>query len=306
MSHTTLHAAATGYQTKEVSFRSWGIDLKGLLFVPEDFDESKQYPTVVFSGPLTQIKEQMGSDYGKAFARRGYILLSFDHYGHGESAGEPRNHENSEIKKESVRDAISFLRTLPYVDRDRLYGLGGCAAGGYMPLVAVTDKRLKGVATTSGYTNSSALYFAAKSKEEMVEILTKANEARQRAYETGEAEYIDVISPYGGEIADYYMTARAGTERFPQYSHLSVANAVEFTSMQDPTLYAKYLYMPYIGVVGSEAYSKAMTKSMYDAALEPKAYVEIEGATHITLYDNEAHIAEAVEAIDKFFTQNVQ
>lgn len=98
MSHTTLHAAATGYQTKEVSFRSWGIDLKGLLFVPEDFDESKQYPTVVFSGPLTQIKEQMGSDYGKAFARRGYILLSFDHYGHGESAGEPRNHENSEIK----------------------------------------------------------------------------------------------------------------------------------------------------------------------------------------------------------------
>lgn len=306
MSHTTLHAAATGYQTKEVSFRSWGIDLKGLLFVPEDFDESKQYPTVVFSGPLTQIKEQMGSDYGKAFARRGYILLSFDHYGHGESAGEPRNHENSEIKKESVRDAISFLRTLPYVDRDRLYGLGGCAAGGYMPLVAVTDKRLKGVATTNGYTNSSALYFAAKSKEEMVEILTKANEARQRAYETGEAEYIDVISPYGGEIADYYMTARAGTERFPQYSHLSVANAVEFTSMQDPTLYAKYLYMPYIGVVGSEAYSKAMTKSMYDAALEPKAYVEIEGATHITLYDNEAHIAEAVEAIDKFFTQNVQ
>ncbi len=53
MTHITAHAG-TGYETKEVSFRSWGVDLKGLLFVPEDFEESNSYPTVVFSGPRTQ------------------------------------------------------------------------------------------------------------------------------------------------------------------------------------------------------------------------------------------------------------
>jgi len=34
----------------EVTFKSQGAKLAGLIFTPGSFDETKKYPTVVFSG----------------------------------------------------------------------------------------------------------------------------------------------------------------------------------------------------------------------------------------------------------------
>ena len=45
------------------------------------------------------------------------------------------------MKIESIRDAISFMGTLPFVDRQRLFGLGVCASGGYIVLGASAPSR---------------------------------------------------------------------------------------------------------------------------------------------------------------------
>lgn len=301
----------------KVTFKSLNVNLAGLLFTPENFDENKTYPTIVFSGPFNQIKEQMGSEYGKVFAEMGYVFLVFDHVGYGDSEGEIRNFENGEWKKEGIRDAISYLRTLAFVDKGKLFGIGGCASGGYMPLVAVTDKRLKAIATVSGMNNNTLAYFGSMSKEQMIQTLTFANEARQRMYETGEVETIDALGyegidpeslPEGAarEGYDYYMTERAGSARFPNYSHRSLANILEYAPLLDATLYAEYIYMPFIGVVGEHADTAIMTKNFYEAAKEPKAFVEVEGATHVSLYDNQDHIKVAVKKIDEFFKEQVK
>ena len=52
-----------------------GIPLDGYKIIPPDFDETKKYPTVVFSGPFNQVKEQMGAVYGKKMAAKGYVFL---------------------------------------------------------------------------------------------------------------------------------------------------------------------------------------------------------------------------------------
>ena len=98
-----------------VTFRSQGHDLAGLLFAPDDFDSSKKYPTVVFTGPFNQVKEQMGSVYAAKLAKLGYLALSFDHRGFGDSEGELRSYEYTPAKLEGISDAISFLRMHPNV-----------------------------------------------------------------------------------------------------------------------------------------------------------------------------------------------
>ena len=45
------------------------------------------------------------------------VALVFDHIGYGDSEGEIRNFENGFVKMER-RDGISFLGTLPFVDRN--------------------------------------------------------------------------------------------------------------------------------------------------------------------------------------------
>ena len=310
---TTLQAGSN-----RVTFKSQGHLLAGDLYLPEGFSPTGKYPTVVFSGPFNQIKEQTGAIYAEQLRARGYITLVFDHVGYGDSEGPVRNSENSMWKMEGIRDAISYLRTLAFVDRAKLFGLGVCASGGYMPLVATTDKRLKAIATVSGMMDNTMSYFGVMTREQILPLLQMANEARQRQYETGEVEYYDALGmesldpsalPEGSAQAegyDFYMTKRAGAETYPNYSHKAPMTLMENAPMTSATSLAKYLYTPYLGIYGSKALADTgpLTVAFYEACSEPKELFEIEGASHVSLYDIEADVTRAVDKMDAFFTKH--
>ncbi|NOU58365.1 alpha/beta hydrolase [Marinifilum caeruleilacunae] len=302
----------------EVMFKSQALKLAGLLFTPENFDSNQKYPTVVFSGPFNQIKEQMGAVYGEKFANKGYVFLSFDHLGYGDSEGEIRDNENSFIKMESIRDAISYLGTLDFVDKTKIYGLGGCASGGYMPLVAVTDKRMAAIATVSGMMDNKTSYFGMMTKEQLMPIFEMANAARQKAYETGEVEYYDALNMANtdpsNEGYDYYMTARAGRETYPNYSHLAPMFLMENAPLTSATSYAPYLYTPYLGIIGENTvpeegetpsllHTGPLTVDFYNAASEPKELYKVPGASHVSLYDIDKDVDKAVDKMVEFFTK---
>lgn len=298
----------------DITFKSQGLDLAAHLYTPEGFDPSSSYPAIVFSSAFNQVKEQTGAVYGPEIAKRGYVMISFDHIGYGDSPGELRNNENSFIKMESIRDAISFAGTLPFVDRESLFGTGVCASGGYMALVATTDKRLKAIASVSGMMANQASYFGAMDRETVTAMIAAQNAGRQKAYETGEVDYVDALqmdlakdAPAGSARAegyDYYMTARAGAETHPNYSHLSPSFMLEAPMLADAASYAPFLYTPYIGIVGENAETAALTKMFFDKASEPKEFVEIEGASHVSLYDIPKDVNRAIDAMDTFFRKH--
>ena len=214
----------------DIQFKSLGNTLAAHLYIPEGFDENGSYPAIIYSGPFNQVKEQTGAVYGPRLAERGYVTIVFDHIGYGDSEGEIRNNENSFVKIESIRDTISFMGTLPFVDRQRLFGLGVCASGGYIVLVATTDKRLKAIASVSGMLGNRESYFGAMDRETVTALIAAQNAGRQKTYETGEVEYVDALgleaakdAPEGDAMRDgydYYMTERAGAQTYPKYSHL--------------------------------------------------------------------------------------
>ncbi|MBP0019317.1 MAG: alpha/beta hydrolase [Cyanobacteria bacterium SBLK] len=298
-----------------ITFESQGYKLAANLYTPNSFTPSGSYPTVIYSPPFNQVKEQSGAIYCHKLAERGYIALAFDHIGYGDSEGEIRNYEQSFIKMESIRDGVSFLGTLPFVDRDRLFGLGMCASGGYMALVATTDKRLKAIATVSGMMNNQASYFKTMNRETAIGVITAANAGRQKFYETGEVEYmdglglesldLDTLDPDSAQYEGYqfYMTERAGAQTHPNYSHKSPTFLFEAPMLADAQSYAPYLYTPYIGIYGEKSLQDTgpLTVNFYEAASEPKELVEISGASHVSLYDIDKDVDRAVAAMDVFF-----
>ncbi|MDN5210507.1 alpha/beta hydrolase [Fulvivirgaceae bacterium BMA12] len=297
-----------------VHFKSQGLQLAGDLYTPDNFDPSASYPAIVFAGPFNQVKEQMGAVYGKKLSSKGYVFLTFDHRGYGDSEGDVRNNEKFDWKQEGIRDAISYVRTLPFIDREKLYGLGGCAGGGYVALVAVTDKRLKAIASVSGVMNPQAMFFEAMTREQLIPMFQAANESRQRQYESGEVEYADGYGYEGidpNTLADgarregyeYYMTDRAGTSRYPHFSIHTVANLLEDQPMTNPTAWAPYLYTPYLGIYGEKAMGDTgpLTVAYHAVCSEPKELFEVPGASHVSLYDIDQDVDRAVDRIDKFF-----
>lgn len=310
----TLPALTSGKNT--LQFRSQGLKLAAHLYTPEGFNASNSYPAVVISSAFNQVKEQTGAVYGARLAELGYVAISFDHMGYGDSEGDIRNNENAFVKIESIRDAISFMGTLPFVNKDALFGLGVCASGGYMALVATTDKRLKAIASVSGMLGNKASYFESMDRETITGLIAMQNAGRQKAYESGEVDYVDALNMAAAQDApegsaaregyDYYMTARAGTETYPNYSHLSPSFMLEAPMLADAMSYAPYLYTPFIGIYGEKAMvdTGPLTVQFYEKASEPKALVEIEGASHVSLYDVPKDVNRAVEAMDNFFQQH--
>lgn len=306
-----------------ISFRSQGQTLAGDLFVPERFSPNGIYPAVIFSPPFNQVKEQTGAVYGQHLARRGYVVLAFDHIGYGDSEGEIRNNENAFVKIESIRDAISYMGTLPFVDRSQLFGLGACASGGYMALVATTDKRLKAIASVSGMLGNKASYFETMDRETVTGLIAMQNAGRQKAYETGVVEYVDALGMAAeeenikageapSEGYDFYMTERGGAQTYPNYSHLSPSFMLEAPMLADATSYAPYLYTPFIGIVGENAMDPAsgilctvpLTRTFFDLASDPKEFVEVPGASHVDLYDKDEFVGAAVDAMHGFFEKH--
>ena len=58
----TVELRTTGFQAgkNSVSFESEGVTLKGNLFLPEGYQEGKQYPAVIVTGSWTTVKETDG------------------------------------------------------------------------------------------------------------------------------------------------------------------------------------------------------------------------------------------------------
>jgi len=114
------------------------------LVKPLDFDPAKKYPVVVYTygGPNAQMVKKQWSRHDLFHAyltERGYLIFSLDNRG---SSGRGKAWEEwllkrmGEIELADQRAGVDYLKTLPYVDPDRI-GVWGWSYGGYMALNAM-------------------------------------------------------------------------------------------------------------------------------------------------------------------------
>lgn len=98
------------------------------------------------------------------------------------------------------------------------------------------------------------------------------------------------------------MIPRAGNQTYPNYTHKTVNNLMEDAPLTSAVALAPYLYTPYLGIYGEKALQDTgpLTVAFYEAASEPKELYEVEGASHVSLYD----IDEDVARMDEFFQKH--
>lgn len=115
-------------------------DLYYRLVKPVNFDPAKKYPTVVYvyGGPHAHNVEAswnyMTRPWEVYMAQRGYVVFVVDNRGSEDRgfAFESCTHRHlGDIEMQDQMEGVKFLKTLPYVDADRL-GVHGWSFGGFM------------------------------------------------------------------------------------------------------------------------------------------------------------------------------
>lgn len=288
--------------TQKVVFlnKAAGLRMAGLLRTPCGFDPGKNYPAIVVTGPMLSVKEQAQSVYAERLTEAGYVTLVFDGLYTGESEGLPRGLELPDMKEVDIESAVDYLESLPYVDKDRIGGLGICGSGSYMSVAGVKDARLKAITAVvpaiSDISTSPMMGFF-KPEEEV--------RAAKEAYDKGEGGvmYLNFMPRAFDEGAAYYYTAR-GNRR--GYSNKAVAwSQLELVKYNVPVI-MKDMKKPYLVISGENAWSRPSSREVFDALPgENKAMVVIEEAGHFDLYDLDPFVSEAFEHILPFFAKNL-
>ena len=153
--HTTLLEAEdpwAGYQ--QPIFESGSIkaadgttDLYYRFVKPHDFDPAKKYPTVVYvyGGPHAnnvQASWHWGSRSWETYmAQKGYIVFILDNRGsqyRGRDFEQATFHQLGQIEMQDQMKGVDYLRSLPYIDMNRL-GVHGWSFGGFMTISLMTN-----------------------------------------------------------------------------------------------------------------------------------------------------------------------
>ena len=287
--------------TQKVVFTNkLNLRMAGILRLPENFDLNKDYPAIVVTGPMLSVKEQAQSNYAKHLTEAGYVTLVFDGSYFGESQGSPRQLELPEVKEIDIEAAVDYLVSLPYVDNDRIAGLGMCGSGSYMSVAGVQEPRLKAVAAIVPAISDI-------STSPMTNFFLPAEEvqAAKEAYEngTGDIKYLNFMPRAFEEGAAYYYTARGNSASWSNdvvaWSQLELINYNVTDIMKD-------MQKPYLVVTSENAWSQPSSREVFDAVPhDDKEWVVIPEAGHYDLYDLYPYVDKAVAAILPFLEKNL-
>jgi alpha-beta hydrolase superfamily lysophospholipase len=103
--------------------------------------ERENGPIVVMAHGLSGTRRDRLGAFAERFSAAGFAALLFDHRGFGDSTGEPDLFEPAR-QLEDWRAAISFARSLPAVDPERVATFGSSMGGGNALAAAAGDRRI--------------------------------------------------------------------------------------------------------------------------------------------------------------------
>ena len=117
-------------------------DLYYRMVKPHDFDPTKKYPTVVYvyGGPHAHNVEASWHWYSRSWetymAQKGYLLFILDNRGsenRGREFEQATFRQLGQIEMQDQMCGVKFLKSLPYVDQERM-GVHGWSFGGFMTI----------------------------------------------------------------------------------------------------------------------------------------------------------------------------
>ena len=310
-----ISETASGTKGNAVTFMNNNLKMAGNLYLPSGMDKDKKYSAIVVVHPGGGVKEQTAGLYAQKLAESGFVALAFDASYQGESEGEPRFLDNPMNRVGDIYCAVDYLVTLPYVDNERIGGMGICAGSGATVKAAMSERRIKALVTVSAVDVGAANrrgWDGKGSGDDLISTLEAV--AKQRTAEAKGAEpvYVAYVPEVGDLLAPKDLQEAAEYYRTPRGQYPTSTNKLLFSGLSYGILFDgfgqadKLLTQPLLIIAGSEAGSLWHSQELHaKAASREKELFIIKGATHMDLYDGNEYVSQISEKMKAFFDENL-
>ena len=282
---------------QEVVFYSENCKIVGDLYLPDSCSDGDRLPAVVLCHGFSGIREILLPPYAELFAQNGFAALVFDYRGFGDSEGERGRLVPAE-QVVDIRNAITFMETLPQVDPMRI-GLWGTSFGGANAIfTAAIDKRVKCISVQITFASGERMVAGGMNDEAREKLLSTLQKAWQRAVTKNKPMYLNMdqilTDPDSKEF--YQKTVEIHPKLKNRLPLMTIKESLECR----PEDHIADLGIPVmiIGATGDIVCPVQESKILYEKAREPKELFIIDGARHYDVYEGEYFKLSAGKALE--------
>jgi dienelactone hydrolase len=290
-----------------VVFHSQGVPLAGRLFRPTASLDQRQ-PIVIVVGSWLTVKEQMATTYARRLADAGYAAFVFDFAGFGASQGEPRQAELPARKILDLRAAAAFLRSLAFVDGDRIGVVAICASAQYTLAALAQGAPIRSWASVAGWFHDPASVAPFYGGEPGVaRRLERARDALDRYLATRETAIVPAYEA-GNDRAgmhfelDYYAQPSRGA--IPAWPNAMAEMTWLYWLSFDGLAAAGAVATPSLFVHADGCVFPDHVRQVHAQVTGPKSLVWASGS-QIDFYDQPPQVDAAMTAITGWFGQTL-
>ena len=175
---------------RAVEFYSEGFKLCGDVYSPDDMRPGEKRAAVLLCHGYTGVKDLYLPDNARAFNQAGYVAMTFDYKGWGESEG-TRSRLAPYSRVQDVQAAMTFLGLQPEVDAEKI-GLYGTSYGGAtVSWVGAVDQRAKCIVSVVGIGNGARWMSRVRRVDEWFDLLERSKDDRAKRATIGKSDMVD-------------------------------------------------------------------------------------------------------------------
>ena len=175
---------------RAVEFYSEGLKLCGDVYTPEGQQAGEKRAAVLLCHGYTGVKDLYLPDNAKVLNDAGYVAMTFDYKGWGDSEG-TRNRLAPYSRVMDVQAAMTFLGLQPEVEEEKI-GLYGTSYGGAtVSWVGAVDQRAKCIVSVVGIGHGARWMNRVRRVDEWYDLQEKSKADREMRATTGKSQMVE-------------------------------------------------------------------------------------------------------------------
>jgi dipeptidyl aminopeptidase/acylaminoacyl peptidase len=286
-----------------VTFYSEGYKLVGDIYSPTDLQPGDKRAGIVLCHGYTGVKDLYLPDNARLLTEAGYIVMTFDYKGWGDSEG-PRSRLAPYSRVYDVQAALTFFGTLPEVDPERLGIYGTSYGGATVVWVGAIDPRVKCIVSVVGIGHGARWMRSVRRPDEWYDLLERSQEDRLQRTTTGQSEFVersDILLPdrQSAELAE-----AARRDNPAAVSTIPLEYVDDTLSFNPEWVVDKIAPRPILFVTtdNDRLVPPEESEQLYAHAGEPKRLVILRGYGHYEVYTEPA-LSEVMHATLAWFQE---
>jgi len=270
---------------RAIEFYSEGMKLCGDVDVPDGLSSGEKRSAVLLCHGYTGVKDLYLPDNARVLNEAGYVVLTFDYKGWGDSEGS-RSRLAPYSRVADVQAAMTYLGVQPEVNEDSIGIYGTSYGGATVSWVGAIDQRAKCIVSVVGIGHGARWMSRVRRMDEWFDLLERSKSDREQRAVTGKSDMVersDILLP---DRQSAELAAAARKNNPAAVGTIPVEYVDDTIGFNPEWIVGKISPRPILFITSDDdrLVPQEESEQLYAHAGEPKKLVVLHGVGHYEVY----------------------